>query len=177
VTPGLSHRLRKTQQASQARRADGQAISPHTGETADRFPFPLTAQARQIHDHLKDEVALATPFVHPIARTLLRRPALRKVRAADFFSHKSVAARCPHTHTPGSTLCRSAQAAPPQVASGPPFRRATGAFLLRHDDCSTDGVPTQQEGTPPRARPRPAQNINITPTPAKMSGGRCRREV
>ena len=52
VTPGLSQRLRKTQQASQARRTDGQAKRLLTGEIADRFPFPLAAQARTIHDRL-----------------------------------------------------------------------------------------------------------------------------
>jgi hypothetical protein len=86
VTPGLSQRVRKTHQTSQARRTDGQAIARLIGTTADRVPFPETTPAREIHDRLKDRVALATQFVRPIARTSVRRPVPPEVRAPRFFS-------------------------------------------------------------------------------------------
>ena len=87
MTPGLSQHVRKTHQTSQARRTDGQAIARLIGTTADHVPFPATTLAREIHFRLKNQVAIATHFVRPIARTSVRRQVSREVRAVrDFFA-------------------------------------------------------------------------------------------
>ena len=85
MTPGLSQHVRKTHQTSQARRTDGQAKARLIGTTADRVPLPVTAPAREIHNRLKPQVASATHFVRPIARTSVRRRVPPAVRASCAF--------------------------------------------------------------------------------------------